>query len=444
VSNSCQTDSKCRTCEDATDSTALLTDHYELTMLDAALEAGVGDRRCVFELFTRSLPPGRRYGVVGGVARAMDLLDRFVFDDAVLAHLRERGFLHAGTLDWMAEHRFGGDVTAFRDGEVHMPDEPVLTVEGTFAETVVLETLLLSVLNHDSAVAAAAARMLDAAGGRGMMEFGSRRTHEQAAAAAGATSVLLGFAGTSNLEAGRRFGVPTLGTSAHAFTMLFADELTSFEAQVQAFGPGTTLLVDTYDTPTGIENAVKAAGTDLGAVRIDSGDLFEEAVAARRQLDALGATGTHIVVSGDLDEYEIARLADAPVDAYGVGTRLVTGSGAPTAGFVYKLVARALDDGAPAPVAKSSEGKATRGGRKHTWRRLADGVAVEDVVTTDDAPLPDARPLQVARVRDGRRVTPPAHPTTAEHHRAAMAELPARVRDLSDGDPGLPVRFPGS
>ena len=410
-------------------------------MLDAAMEAGVGDRRCVFELFTRRLPTGRRYGVVGGVQRALGLLDHFCFDDEVMAYLGERDFLHAGTEQWLAGRTFGWDLTAFRDGEVHFPDEPVLTVEATFAEAVILETLLLSVLNHDAAIAAATARMLDAAGDRGIMEFGSRRTHEQAAVATSTIAVQLGVAGTSNLEAGRRHGVPTLGTSAHAFTMLFADELTSFEAQVEAFGPGTTLLVDTYDTPTGIENAVRAAGTGLGAIRIDSGDLFEEAVAAREQLDALGATGTRIVVSGDLDEYEIARLADAPVDSYGVGTRLVTGSGAPTAGFVYKLVARGLGDGDLEPVAKSSTGKATRGGRKHVWRRLDDGVAVEDVVTQSGDPVEGARCLQVPLLRGGRRVGDPDAPSTAEHHRAAMAELPADARDLSDGDPCLPVTF---
>ena len=424
-----------------TDSTALLTDHYELTMLDAALHAGVGDRRCVFELFTRKLPPGRRYGVVAGVQRAMDVLDRFVCDERVIDHLASREFLYDETLDWLSRHRFAGHLTAYRDGEVYFPDEPVLTVEGTFAEAVVLETVLLSVLNHDSAVAAAAARMLDAAGDRGLLEFGSRRTHEEAAVAAGAVSAMLGFTGTSNLEANRRFGSATLGTTAHAFTMLFEDELAAFEAQVQAHGPGTTLLVDTYDTPTGIENAVRAAGTQLGGIRIDSGDLYEEAVAARKQLDELGAPETRIVVSGDLDEYEIARLADAPVDAYGVGTRLVTGSGAPTAGFVYKLVARAVGDGPMEPVAKSSEGKATRGGRKHAWRRLDDGRAVEDVLTTSPDPVEGARPLQVPLVRDGRRVPYPDDCTTAEHHRRAVAELPDAARDLDDGDPCLPVTF---
>ena len=410
-------------------------------MLDAALHAGVADRRCVFELFTRSLPPGRRYGVVAGVDRAMDLLDRFVYDEAVRAHLRDRGFLHDATLDWMASHRFDGDVTAFRDGEVHLPNEPVLTVEASFADAVVLETLLLSVLNHDASIAAAAARMLVAARGRGLLEFGSRRTHEEAAAAAGAVATMLGFTGTSNLEAGRRHGAPTLGTTAHAYTMLFADELTAFEAQVDAHGPGTTLLVDTYDIATGIENAVTAAGSRLGGIRIDSGDLFEEAVKAREQLDALGARDTRIIVSGDLDEYEIDRLADAPVDAYGVGTRLVTGSGAPTAGFVYKLVARSLEpDGELEPVAKSSEGKATRGGRKAVWRRLTDGRAIEDLVTTSRDEVAGARCLQHEFVRAGRRCDPPPG-TVADHHRAVMAELPDEALELSPGEDCLPVVF---
>lgn len=410
-------------------------------MLDAALHAGAADRRCVFELFTRRLPEGRRYGVVGGVGRALELLDRFRFDAAAIDHLRANDVVGADARDWLADRTFAWDLTAYRDGEVYFADEPVLTVEGTFGEAVVLETILLSILNHDAAVAAAAARMLHAAGDRGMFEFGSRRTHEEAAAAAGATAVWLGFSGTSNLEAGRRWGVPTLGTSAHAFTMLFPDELTAFEAQVDALGHGTTLLVDTYDTETGIENAVKAAGTRLGAIRIDSGDLFDEAVRARRQLDALGATDTRIVVSGDLDEHRILRLADAPIDAYGVGTQLVTGSGHSTAGFVYKLVARALDDGQVEPVAKSSAGKATRGGRKHAWRRLEDGTAVEDVITQSDAPVEGARPLQVPLLRGGRRVAPPDEATTAEHHRRAMGELPGDGCDLGPGEPCVPIRF---
>lgn len=407
-------------------------------MLDAALHADAADRRCVFELFARSLPDGRRYGVVMGVQRALDALEHFRFDGDALAYLRDHDVVRPATLNWLAEQRFTGDITAFRDGEVFMPDEPVLTVTGTFGQAVILETLLLSVLNHDSAIAAAAARIIDAAGGRGLLEFGSRRTHEQAAVAAGAVAVALGFTGTSNLEAGRRHGVMTLGTSAHAFTLLFATEEEAFETQVDAMGVDTTLLVDTYDITEGIERAVRAAGTSLGAIRIDAGDLFEEAVKARKQLDSLGATNTRIVVSSDLDEYAIARLADAPVDAYGIGTNLVLGSGAPTAGFVYKLVARDLGDGLES-VAKDSPDKETRGGRKHVWRCLDDGIATHDLVTTDEAPVADARPLQMDMVRAGDRIGDPNAPSPAAHHRMAMHQLPSVAHDLADGPPCLQV-----
>jgi nicotinate phosphoribosyltransferase len=408
-------------------------------MLDVARHAGTADRRCVFEMFARSLPDGRRYGVVMGVPRALEALERFRFDHRALTYLRDHDVVHPDTLDWLADHPFPWDITAFRDGEVYVPDEPVLTVEATFGEAVILETLLLSILNHDAAIGATAARVIDAAAGRGLMEFGSRRTHEDAAVAAGAIAVQLGFTGTSNLEAGARHGVTTLGTSAHAFTLLFASEEEAFRAQVDALGPDTTLLVDTYDITEGIERAVKAAGSSLGAIRIDSGDLFEESVRARRQLDELGATGTRIVVSGDLDEYAIARLASAPVDAYGVGTKLVTGSGAPTAGFVYKLVSRDLGNGLE-PVAKNSADKQTRGGRKYAWRCLDDnGVATHDVVTTSEEAVADARPLQVEVMRGGTRIEDPNVPSPAAHLRMAMHQLPSVAHDLTDGPPCLQV-----
>jgi nicotinate phosphoribosyltransferase len=240
----------------------------------------------------------------------------------------------------------------------------VLTVSGTFGEAVLLETLTLSILNHDCAVAAAAARMVTAAGDRPLIEMGSRRTHEEAAVAAARAAYLAGFSSTSNLEAGRRYGVPTSGTAAHAFTLLHDDEADAFRAQLDAHGADTTLLVDTYDIAQGIRTAIEVAGPDLGAVRIDSGDLAVLAREARRLLDSLGATKTRVVLSGDLDEWAIAGLSGAPVDMYGVGTSVVTGSGAPTADMVYKLVEV---DGRP--VAKRSEHKATQGGRKTALRR---------------------------------------------------------------------------
>lgn len=225
-------------------------------------------------------------------------------------------------------------------------------------------------LNYDSAVASAASRMTSAAVDRPCLEMGSRRAHEWAGVAAARAAAVAGFAGTSNLEAGRRYGLATIGTAAHAFTLLHDDERAAFDAQVAASGTGTTLLVDTYDVRAGVEHALAAAGTGLGAVRLDSGDLGALAHEVRAQLDAAGATGTRITVTSDLDEYAIAALAVAPVDSYGVGTSLVTGSGAPTCGMVYKLVAREGSDGVLAPVAKASRSKTSVGDarpRRGAW-----------------------------------------------------------------------------
>nr|WP_285222643.1 nicotinate phosphoribosyltransferase [Frankia nepalensis] len=441
-------------------STALLTDHYELTMLRAALRSGAAHRRVTFEVFARSLPPGRRYGVVAGTGRLLAALADFRFGPDELALLTGTGVIDAATAGWLAGYRFRGDIRGFAEGEPFLPGAPVLAVEGTFAECVLLETLTLSVLNHDSAIAAAGARMVQAAAGRPVIEMGSRRTHEEAAVAAARAAYLVGFDATSNLEAARRWGVPTTGTAAHAFTLAHPTEHDAFAAQVAALGVDTTLLVDTYDTREGISTAVAAAGPGLGAVRIDSGDLAAGVRAARAQLDALGATGTRVVVTGDLDEHSIARLARVPAAGYGVGTSLVTGSGAPTAGFVYKLVEV---DGRP--VAKSSVGKATRGGRKDVLRRHdADGIAVADLVlpagSTDgpvpvelDGPAPAPgrpagtsrdRPLMAPLVRggilaDATLAGPEGLRRARDHHRAALADLPAHARDVTFGHPCIPV-----
>jgi nicotinate phosphoribosyltransferase len=405
-------------------STALLTDRYELTMLEAALAGGLADRRAVFEVFSRRLPPGRRFGVVAGQGRLATLLPQLVFGPDELAAL---DFLRPATCDWLRDRSLDLDITAYAEGETWVPGSPVLTVEGCFGEGLLLETLALSVLNADSAIASAAARMVLAAGGRPLMDMGSRRTHEQAAVAAARAAWIAGFDLTSNLEAGRRHGIPTAGTSAHAFTLAHPTERDAFAAQVAALGRGTTLLVDTYDTEQGIRTAVQVAGPDLGAIRLDSGDLADEARRARTLLDELGATRTRIVCTGDLDEHAIAELASAPIDSYGVGTALVTGSGAPTAGFIYKLVAIAREDGPDAPlqpVAKRSSGKSTVGGRKWAYR-TEDG---RDVLRL--APGGRGRLLQAPLPRVD-------HPATARRHcAAALAALPADARRL---DPGAPA-----
>jgi nicotinate phosphoribosyltransferase len=434
-----------------TESSALLTDRYELTMIDAALLKGTHDRECVFEAFTRRLPAGRRYGVLAGTGRLLELLQEFRFRDEELDYLRDNSVVRSETLDWLAGYRFSGTISGYREGEVFFPGSPFLIVDAPFAEGVVLETLILSVFNYDSAVASAAARMVSAAGGRPLAEMGSRRANERSAVAAARAAYIAGFGATSNLEAGRTWGVPTMGTAAHAFTLLHDSEEDAFRAQVDALGPGTTLLVDTYDVDQAIETAVKVAGPELGAVRLDSGDLPKLVRRVRDKLDGLGATKTRITVTNDLDEFTIAALAASPVDSYGVGTSVVTGSGSPASGMVYKLVAHRSADGTGdwVPVAKKSDGKASVGGRKHPVRRLDDrGVAVAEVVhivESGDRPDDTGRDLLVPLVTDGE-----VHPEhlgaegtrrAREHRELAMRELPEQAFRVSRGDPVLPTIF---
>jgi nicotinate phosphoribosyltransferase len=423
--------------------TALLTDRYELTMLDAAVNDGRATTPASFEVFARRLPLGRRYGVMAGVARLVKALAEFRFGPDTLEWLRAEGIVAPVTLDWLAGYRFEGRIHAYADGEVFFPYSPVVTVEGTFGDAVVLETLILSVLNHDSAVASAASRMRIAAGDRRLIEMGGRRTHEEAAVAAALAAYIAGFDTTSNLAAGQRWGIPTAGTAAHASILVAANERAAFDAQLAAQGIGTTLLVDTYDIPEGITSAVEAAqavgATGPGAIRIDSGDPADEIPAARALLDSLGATETRIVLSGDLDEYTIAALRDLPVDGFGVGTSVVTGSGAPTTGFVYKLVAVGDGSGGWRPVAKRSANKASLGGRKRSWRQLDDaGQAIRELVTPvgDDAPSGPVRSLNVCIWDDG-----PAPVASADearlHHRSALGELHPSATDLLPGEPAL-------
>lgn len=419
-------------------------------MLAAALRDGTARRPTTFELFARRLPEGRRYGLVAGTGRLLEALPRFGFDETALTALAE--FLDPDTLAYLRDFRFRGDVEGYAEGELYFPGSPVLSVRGTFAECIIIETLALSIFNHDTAVASAAARMVSAANGRPLIEMGSRRTHESAAVAAARAAYLAGFAGSSNLEAQRRYGVPALGTSAHAFTLLHSglhngivktDEPAAFRAQVNALGADTTLLVDTYDVTAGVANAIAAAGTQLDAVRIDSGELAELAHQVRDQLDQLGAVRTRIVVSGDLDEFSIAALRAAPVDSYGVGTAVVTGSGAPAANLIYKLVEV---DGAP--VRKRSAHKSSPGGHKQALRlSRPTGTIVEEVVypagQTPDVAQP-ARLLTVPLMRAGQAVTDTGAVGLAaarERVTAGLRSLPWEGLKLARGEPAIPTRF---
>lgn len=424
-------------------------------MIDAALSDGTAHRRSMFELFARRLSGARRYGVVAGTGRLLEALEHFRFGDDELAFLSEQRIVRSETIDWLAEFRFSGNIWGYAEGDVFFPGSPLLTVDASFAEGVVLETLALSVFNYDSAVATAASRMAHAANGKPLAEMGSRRTNERSAVAAARAAYLAGFSATSNLEAGRSFGIPTMGTAAHSFTLLHDTERAAFEAQVAALGVDTTLLVDTYDIEQGVRTAIEVAGPELGAVRIDSGDLPVVVVKVRQLLDSLGATSTKITVTNDLDEHTVAALAHAPVDAFGVGTSVVTGSGTPAMGMVYKLVAYQNEQGEWMSVAKKSEDKVSVGGRKSA-RRVFDarGVAQTELILLGDGPggepeglehASTSREVLVPLVESG--TVRPEHvgreglAAARRRHAESLAELPLVAMSLTRGDPAIPTEY---
>ena len=431
-------------------SPAMMTDMYEYTMLDAALRDGTANRKCVFEIFTRHLPEGRRYGVVAGTGRILDALERFHLDDEDLRFLSDRNIVSAETIAWLERFHFSGSIKGYREGEMFFPNSPVLQVEGTFGECTLLETLLLSILNYDCAVASAASRMVTAAKDRPCMDMGGRRTNEWSAVAASRAAVVGGFQGTANLLAAQLYGLKTIGTAAHCFTLVHDSERDAFISQIDALGKNTTLLVDTYNIEEAVKTAVEVAGPELGGVRIDSGDLAALAQRVRNQLDALGATNTKITVTNDLDEYALAALQTAPVDSYGVGTRLVTGSGAPTCAMVYKLTERENADGVMQPVAKKSKDKATVPGRKLAFRSYEYNLAdCEHVISGSEDQLAAFRPeegwkdLLVDFVDHGQiDATWQGHDAimAAHDYRAkALAELPITAQSLMRGEPVIPT-----
>jgi nicotinate phosphoribosyltransferase len=417
-------------------------------MLQASLHSGAAHRRSVFEAFARRLPDGRRYGIVAGTGRLLEGIINFRFGEPELDFLGSTGVVNQATLDYLANYRFTGDIWGYPEGEAYFPNSPILIVESTFAEACMLETYVLSVLNHDSAIASAASRMISAAGTRPCIEMGSRRTHEESAAAAARAAVIAGFDSTSNLAAGMRYGIKTVGTAAHSFTLLHDTEQEAFEAQLASLGTGTSLLLDTYDVEAAVRAAVELAGPKLGGVRLDSGDLVAQASWVRQLLDQLGNEHTRIMVTSDLDEFAIAALQSAPVDTYGVGTALVTGSGAPTASMVYKLVSRTDDAGTFVPVAKAAKNKTSMGGRKYALRKLNErGVATHEIVGIGHRPEDDGndRPLLQQFVKNGELLPGwTGHEGVVrarQRHADTMAELPAVVNRLQRGEPAIPTIY---
>ena len=427
---------------------ALLTDRYELTMLRAALRSGKAHRRGVFEVFSRNLAGGRRYGVFAGSGRLLELIGQFRFSEQELSWLLEQDIVDEPTAQWLSTYKFSGNIHGYAEGEVYFPYSPVLIVEASFAEAVILETLILSVLNYDSAVASAASRMVTAAGPRTVSEMGSRRTGESSAVAAARAAYIAGFSATSNLEAGRSYGIPTMGTASHAFTLLHESEQLAFSAQLEAFGEKTTFLVDTYNIEAGIQNAISVAGTKLAGVRIDSGDLPIEVAKARALLDKLGAHNTKITVTNDLDEFAIAALAAAPVDSYGVGTSVVTGSSVPAAGFVYKMVAYENDSGEWHAVSKQSAKKTNLGGKKHAVRIHDESqTAMTEQVSSQTSGSVSAgdRELLIALMLNGEIQPGTTGKQAVEaarlHHAKAKSALPSSALRLTKGEPAIPTKF---
>lgn len=429
---------------------ALLVDQYELTMAASYLRRSM-DEPAVFELAVRRLPRGRGWLVAAGLGPALQLVESLRFDRQELDFLRSQGYGRT-LLGYLERFRFGGDVDAVPEGTVVFAGEPLVRVTAPLVEAQILETLLLNQVDFQTALATKAARIALAAGGgrpdgaRRVLDFSARRDHGvDAAMKAARCAAIVGIGATSNLAAARRYGLRPAGTMAHSYVLAFADEYAAFRAFLQDNPDRPVLLVDTYDTLEGVRTAIRAArdtGIALGGVRLDSGDLGALARAARAQLDAAGMPEARIVASGDLDEWRIAALvADgAPIDLWGVGTQLGTSHDAPSAGAVYKLVARRVG-GAWCPVAKTSPGKATVGWAKQIYRVLGDGGVMDhDVVVRADEPARAGTPLLVPAVRSGRRVDPPSLAEMQALAWRSLAALPAPLRSLDPTEP-YPVRW---
>jgi nicotinate phosphoribosyltransferase len=401
---------------------ALLVDLYELTMARSYVAEGIAESPATFELFFRRLPPGWGYLLAAGLDDVLSYLARLRFEPDELDWLEGTGLFDDALLARLERLRFSGDVRAMPEGTAFFPHEPVLEVTGPLLEAQLVETVVLNLVHHQSLVAGKAARSVDVADGRRLVEFGLRRTHGGEAGLKAARSAwLAGFDSTSNVLAGQRYGIPVAGTMAHSHVEAFEDETAAFEAYVRSYPDGATLLVDTYDTVEGARRAARVArdlaarGGRLAGVRLDSGDLLDLSHRVRRVLDDAGLPDVTIFASGGLGEEDVARLlADgAPIDGFGIGSKLGVSVDAPFLDMAYKLVSF---DGRP--VLKLSAGKATLPGSKQVWRRSEAGLFAGDVIAlaAEDG-APGAEPLLRPAMTGGER----AETGTLEEARARAA-----------------------
>ena len=418
---------------------ALITDLYQLTMLEAYRKLGLA-APAVFELYARRLPPERGFLLVAGLEQALEYLEGFRFEQAELDWLASLGRFAPEFIEYLAGLRFTGEVWAAPEGTVMFADEPWLRIVAPLPEAQFVESRLINLLHYQTLIASKAARSVLVAGGRPLIDFGMRRAHgAEAACLAARAAAIAGFAGTATVEAGRRYGLPLYGTMAHSFVQAHEDEASAFAGFARSHPDGTTLLIDTYDTLAAAREvvALRRAGASVGAVRIDSGDLDRLSREVRAILDAGGCGDVRILVSGTLDEYQVEKLnlAGAPIDSFAIGTRLGTSADAPSIDCAYKL-----EEYAGHPRRKRAWGKETWPGRKQVYRSFdAQGRISADIVALESEPTRGA-PLLVPVMRAGHRLHPP-EPLAALRERAAraLATLPLNALPLKDPVPVTPT-----
>jgi nicotinate phosphoribosyltransferase len=423
----------------------LATDLYQLTM-GAGYHGNGRNERASFELFIRKLPDERSYLVVAGLEQVLDYLKDVSFSAAEIEYLRNLPVFASVSreyFDYLRDFRFSGDVWAMPEGAIAFAGEPLLRVTAPLIEAQMVETFLLATINFQTLIATKASRIVEAAQGRGVIEFGARRCHSFGAAIYAARAAFIGGCiGTSNVEAGRLFDIPLYGTAAHSFTMSFDREIDAFRAYHKVFPESTTLLLDTYDT-IAAAHLTTEFGSGLKGVRLDSGDLVELSKRVRAILDGAGMRETTILASGDLNEYKIAQMLDAgaQIDLFGVGTELSTSRDAPALGGVYKLVEVEYADRIE-PKMKLSLDKATYPSRKQVWRKAApDGAFKEDIIAALAEVEQTGEPLLIPVMRDG--VVAESSPNLREiqvYARENIARLPARFKRLNDPE-AYPVSY---